>query len=299
MSIKDDATTVLIRLAQLQLTHPTFRDEYIDGPDLDKLLQLGPERLSDAVALLEENGYLEVVKTFGTAPYDFNAVMLTSRGRFEMERLEEAAAALTDMSEQIQAPTDGPSQSADQLKASVTRFAQPVGSPYGFTVADWETVSLDHEDASRLIVVFGHQSDSKHFDSARLRASVEAQFQRALTAVLPIIKRHVALDFRPLAAGYGGHLFNQIARDIIASDIAVFETTDLNPNVMIEMGVALTWGTRVLPIRRSDALTPPSDISGQTWAAYEADGSIWTDPEHDRRLAKMVEMACKRKPRRG
>lgn len=56
------------------------------------------------------------------------------------------------------------------------------------------------------------------------------------------------------------HLFNQIARDIIASDIAVFETSDLNSNVMIEMGVAPTWGTRVHPIRRHDAPPPPSDI---------------------------------------
>jgi hypothetical protein len=41
---------------------------------------------------------------------------------------------------------------------------------------------------------------------------------------------------------------------IIGSDIAVFETTDLNPNVMIEM--SLRWGTRALPIRRHDAPKP-------------------------------------------
>jgi hypothetical protein len=109
----------------------------------------------------------------------------------------------------------------------------------------------------------------------------------------------VSLDFRVLGAGYGGHLFNQIARDIISSDIAVFETSDLNSNVMIEVGVALTWGTRVLPIRRQDAPRPPSDISGQTWATYEADGSSWTDPRHGAELAKMVELACLRKPRRS
>ena len=51
----------------------------------------------------------------------------------------------------------------------------------------------------------------------------------------------------------------------LASDIAVVETSDLNSNVMIEMGVALTWGTRVPPIRRHDAPPPPSDISGQVW----------------------------------
>jgi len=37
MSIKDDATTALIRLAQLQQTHPNFRTEYIEGPDLDRI----------------------------------------------------------------------------------------------------------------------------------------------------------------------------------------------------------------------------------------------------------------------
>jgi hypothetical protein len=66
------------------------------------------------------------------------------------------------------------------------------------------------------------------------------------------------LVFRALAAGYGEHLFNQIARDIIAADIAVFETSDLNPTVMLEMGVALTWGVRVLPIKRVNEAIAPS-----------------------------------------
>ena len=150
-----------------------------------------------------------------------------------------------------------------------------------------------------MIVAFGHAHESRYFHSERLRAAIAVEFQRALTAALPHIGRDVTLDFRVLEAGFGGHLFNQIARDIIASDIAVFETSDLNSNVMIEMGVALTWGTRVHPIRRHDAQEPPSDISGQTWETYDADGSAWKEEGHGRRLAKMVEMASKRKPRRG
>jgi hypothetical protein len=187
----------------------------------------------------------------------------------------------------------------DSPPSTVTRFAQPIGSPFGFGNPDWEAVSLDHEDASRLIVVLGHPSKSEYFDSARLHTSIAAQFQAALTAALPRVRRAVVLDFRVLSAGYGGHLFNQIARDIISSDIAVFETSDVNSNVMIEMGAALTWGTRVFPIRWRDAPPPPSDISGQTWATYDADGSVWTDPRHDAQLAKMVELACLRKPRRS
>ncbi len=52
----------------------------------------------------------------------------------------------------------------------------------------------------------------------------------------------VKLEFHPLATGYGEHLFNEICRDIISADIVVFDTSDLNPNVMREMGVVLTWG---------------------------------------------------------
>jgi hypothetical protein len=105
------------------------------------------------------------------------------------------------------------------------------------------------------------------------------------------------LNFRPLAAGYGEHLFNEIARDIIASDIAVFETSDLNPNVMVELGVALTWGVRVLPIKAHGQPRPPSDISGQTWADYQNNGLTFDDPEHAGKLIRMVERAVRKKGR--
>ena len=86
----------------------------------------------------------------------------------------------------------------------------------------------------------------------------------------------IDLFFKTLSAGYGQHLFNQIARDIISADIAVFDISDLNPNVMIEVGVALTWGVRVLLIKEKTASKVPSDISGQTWAEYTKDGMEFT-----------------------
>ncbi|MGQ0791555.1 MAG: hypothetical protein ACT4NJ_04935 [Nitrosopumilaceae archaeon] len=106
---------------------------------------------------------------------------------------------------------------------------------------------------------------------------------------------HVELNFLPLKAGYGEHLFNEIARDIISADIAVFEASDLNPNVMIEMGVALTWGVRVLPIKEKSSPKAPSDISGQTWATYENSGKQFEDMDHERKLIRMVERAARKK----
>jgi len=97
-----------------------------------------------------------------------------------------------------------------------------------------------------------------------------------------------------LSAGYGEHLFNEIASDIISADIAVFDASDRNPNVMIEIGVALTWGIRLLPIREKNAPTLPSDISGQVWAEYSKNGLGFLSG-HAERLLSMVDFAVRKK----
>jgi hypothetical protein len=66
---------------------------------------------------------------------------------------------------------------------------------------------------------------------------------------------------------------------------------------MFEMGVALTWGVRVLPIKERSSPKPPSDISGQTWADYEDSGRSFVDPEHDEKLLRVVERAIRKKGR--
>ena len=103
------------------------------------------------------------------------------------------------------------------------------------------------------------------------------------------------MEFKPLAAGYGEHLFNEIARDIISADIAVFEAPDLNSNVMVEMGVALTWGVRVLPIKAAGRPKPPSDVSGHTWADYEDSASRFCDPDHQSKVVHMIQRAIRKK----
>jgi len=63
----------------------------------------------------------------------------------------------------------------------------------------------------------------------------------------------------------------------------------------LEMGVALTWGIRVLPIKASGRPSPPSDISGQTWVEYEASASRFLDGDHQAKIARMVQRALKKK----
>jgi hypothetical protein len=183
----------------------------------------------------------------------------------------------------------GKGQSSHQL---------PSVQPYGFNEQDWEIVSERKGTPHILYVVLGFQFKSSYYEPDGLKGNVYAMLEAAvaeynrLPSAIP-----VSLEFHPLAAGYGEHLFNEIARDIIGSDIAVFDPSDLNPNVMLEIGVALTWGVRVLVIKAEGCPKPPSDISGQTWADYRESASHFVDPDYHRKLVRMVKRAVHRKGR--
>ncbi|MDQ7781117.1 MAG: hypothetical protein RDV41_15585 [Planctomycetota bacterium] len=252
------------------------RNQMAKGADISTATGLSPDDVNDAVRLLVDAGHAEWLQYLGTKPFVFGEVAITSRGRYELEKIEDSA----------KAPTP----------RAVSSPPTPVGSPYGFEDEDWETVTSRKGDYGELNVVLGMKFESEYYDTEALKANIEASFTTAVETyrrkpgALPM-----RLAFRPLMAGYGEHLFNRIARDIISADIAVFDTSDLNPNVMLEMGVALTWGVRVLPIKLSGRPEPPSDVSGQTWADYQNSGQTFDDPEHDAKLAAMVERAIRKK----
>jgi hypothetical protein len=262
-----------------------------DGKTISKVTGLSPAEINDAVTLLVHSGYAEWRQYLGTAPYLFGAVGITPVGRYEHER---TSSILGDPL--IIKPREGERQ-ADQPRISLP--PAPIGSPYGFTDEDWEFIADRKDRSGELIVVLGYQFSSEHYDSEALKTNLESMFHwavgqyNAIPTAVPTV-----LSFRALAAGYGEHLFNEIARDIIAADIAVFETSDLNPNVMLELGVALTWGVRVLPIKKVGRPKPPSDISGQTWADYNNSASEFVDAEHNEKLIRMVERAVRKKARK-
>lgn len=269
--------------------HSADRDEmgdaWLDGPELCEASGFEPAEINDAVSVLVDYGYAEWIRAMGTAPYVFARVQLTAPGRYEYERLKA----------EEEKSASGVSEGA-KAESGVVAPPIPLGSPYGFHDEDWEIIAERKATGGELRIVFGHQFKSEHFEAPILVKSVREMFVAAVSSYNELPNAITAkLAFQPLAAGYGEHLFNEIAREIISADIAVFETSDANPNVMIEMGVALTWGVRVLPIKRAGRPKPPSDISGQTWADYEANGKVFSDPEHESKLLRMVERSVRKK----
>jgi hypothetical protein len=257
--------------------------EDLSGPEIEEGTRLPPARINDAVALLRLNDYLEGLDWFGTAPYDFGQIRVTPLGRFEHQRAKASAPVR---------------EGADRMAGrGLDRLPLPIGSPYGFTDQDWEYVTRERSKSDQVKVVLGYQFKSDWYDSDALVRNLTGHLELALATYND--KWHndprIQLVFKPLSAGYGEHLFNDIAREIISSDVAIFETSDANENVMIEMGVALTWGTRVLPIKQQGRVKPPSDISGQTWVDYRDSAIELMEHDFREKLLSLVERAHQRK----
>jgi len=278
-TIKENAGIILTSL--YEESQQSEQPDEVTGQRLQELTKLEPDEINDAVAILRENGYIEWQQWLGTHPFDFGYVEITPRGKAEYESAVEQSKNM---------------HTVPVISPAVT----PVGSPYGFHDSDWELVTERKAERSKLFVVVGHPFISSYYDSGELINNLRNHFDKAVKTYNKLPTSYtVELDFSPLAAGYGEHLFNEICRDIICADIAVFETSDLNPNVMLEMGVALTWGVRVLPIKASGRPPPPSDISGQTWADYEDNGSHFVDQDHEHKMLRMVERAARKKGTRN
>lgn len=249
----------------------------LDAKELEKMTGLEPVDINDAVAYLEDIGALNAIKALGNRPYNFAIVALESRGKYIYHDIK------NKMEEQRK-------EGKEITIGLPQRPFNPIGSPYGFTDYDWATLALQKEEKDTLYVVLGMQFESEYYDTTKIRENIGKKFADIVDLYNKENKdNEIKLKFKPLMAGLGEHLFNEIARNIIGADIAIFETSNLNANVMIELGVALTWGVNVLPIRKKDSPKPPSDISGQTWIEYEESAEKMLDENFDEKLLKMVE----------
>ncbi len=274
-----------------------WRDEkgetnYFKGDEIADETGLSSTEINDAVTILAEAGYLKWRRALGTAPYRFAYTQITPKGRYLVERISSIGA-----EKEIKTPI---------IEKPMVIPPIPAGSPYGFTVKDWSIVAENKAKSNVLIVVLGYQEQSKYYDSNWLKKNIRKMFEDACEVYSSDPDNfEITLDFRPLEAGYGEHLFNQIARDIISADIAVFETSDKNTNVYLEMGVAQTWGVAVLPIKKAGTEKPTSDISGQTYADYVSNGQYFVikekvdnypkDPNQQEKLLKMIDRAIRKK----
>lgn len=268
-------------------------DKMFTGEEIQQALDIEPERLNPVIDLLSSTGLIERYNYPGPSPYNFGHIRISSRGIYELERREAYKKALSEF-KPVNFDTrinvsDFQSLMKSFLESREIKPPTPVGSPYGFTEYDWELVSSRKSDSSTLYVVLGSKFISKYYKTIDLRQNIQELVQKGVNKYNDMYNTEISLEFIVLKAGLGEHLFNQIARDIISSDIAIFETSNLAPNVFLELGVALTWGSRVFLVKHKDAPKPSSDISGHTYTEYSDNALDLLVETHIESVFRMVE----------
>ncbi len=169
-------------------------------------------------------------------------------------------------------------------------------TPFGWGPADPEVVARKRLRTDRLYAVMGLQYKSHFYDAKRLVRNVRKMLSRTVKATNEARPgNQVKLRFKKLAGNLGEHVFSSVARSIVGADIAIFDASDCNPNVMIELGVALTHGVTVVPLRAKKCKKLPSDISGLMWLRYENSFSTVLTDNPLSKFKTLVRSALKRK----
>jgi hypothetical protein len=141
----------------------------------------------------------------------------------------------------------------------------------------------------KLRVVIGLQYESMFYDTSQLITNIRKYLQKAIAMYgIRHPESRIELRFEKLTGAYGEHILTNIMRSIGNSNIAIFEVSDLNPNVMLELGVALGRNVPPLLLREERSPPPPSDLEGFTWVAYEKSGEI-IDEEFPKKFMEMIE----------
>jgi hypothetical protein len=93
MGLREDCQAVLSAIVAFQqFEGDTQQGRYLlSGQDLGQSTGIPPERLNDAVELLERKEFVAVVRWMGTIPFSFGEVELTALGRLSEEQTRESA----------------------------------------------------------------------------------------------------------------------------------------------------------------------------------------------------------------
>lgn len=276
------------------------KEEY-GAESLSEATGMSFEDLALATTELSEVGVIFVQRAHFAYATGFISIALKSSGLANFERY--VLHKETVGNNQVEASLDrfpltptSSREASSKLEKKMNEAYKIVGSPYGFQEDDWSAIIAAKKDIHSLNVVLGMQFESQFYDTTVLIENIEKYLNKAVKLYNEINRdNRIHLNYKQLKSGIGEHLFNNIARDILSSDISFFETSDNNSNVMIEMGIALTCGALVVPIRLKDRPVPPSDISGQTWIEYQDSAKVFPNIDLDNMLKDMITKAIKKK----
>lgn len=105
-------------------------------------------------------------------------------------------------------------------------------------------------------------------------SKIDEQYdEKHWASILRIIKNsfptHSGYEISLVSDGVGAHyILTTIIKNIFSSNIIICDITCSNPNVMWELGVAMTMNKPVIIIKEDSNEKPPFDISGFQYITY-------------------------------
>jgi hypothetical protein len=167
--------------------------------------------------------------------------------------------------------------------------------PYGSTDFNSIYVFPNRKEENEISVVIGLQYISDYYNTNELIGNFKGYFEKSIEIYnKKNFKNKIDLYFEKLSGEYGKPLQKSIKEKITSSDIAIFEISDQNPNVMMEYGIAIGKNVCTLLIREKNSPKPTSNIR-ETWVDYVKSGEIIFDEDFNEKLEKMIIRVIDRK----
>lgn len=134
-----------------------------------------------------------------------------------------------------------------------------------------------------LRVFVGHQLDSEYHDESDLKALLRGVCRK-------LAPKRIALEATFGRFPAGENLWDSVRETIRRADLAVFDVSENNPNVMLEAGLALGSSKRILMLKSQESggrFKRPSDLVGYVYLPY-TDARSLRGPKTVRELAAAI-----------
>ena len=114
-------------------------------------------------------------------------------------------------------------------------------------------------------IFLGYQFKSDYYSAASLQNTLVSA-----TQIVTEDYKERGLSLQPDQVGHreGEHITCEICEKIQRAVFCVFEISNLNPNVMLELGMALGIGRKYALLRHTDSKDPSSDMGGLKYISY-------------------------------
>jgi hypothetical protein len=172
-------------------------------------------------------------------------------------------------------------------------------SPFlAFKRDELEKLEQRQRSKKKLYVRFGYQwlDDSggtkKHLSIA-LRNKLRLIFEDASKTENT---NGYTLNYASLRGEAGKPLLHRIVFDILSADLLFFDVTEINANVMFELGIAYAANARLFLLRKNGAKKQlPSDLAGLTYSDYELGRDLVVDSFFEQDVKSVMQKTIKTK----